>query len=117
MQMQFEDEVWKDYYDRPDVYEVSNCGRVRNKKTGRILNGGIDYHGLLMVNLTIDGRSTNRSVAKMVAELFLPNPDFHTHVTHKNGNTEDNCVDNLRWFTPRASTRYAWASTPYYRRG
>ena len=45
-------EEWKIINDTTN-YEISNSGRVRNIKTGRILKGRLSKSGYLQVNLTV----------------------------------------------------------------
>lgn len=72
------------------IYEVSTEGRIR-------VNGEIKQPSLNNVNgyLTIAGKYVHR----LVAELFLENPDGKPHVDHKNTNRQDNRVTNLQWVT------------------
>ena len=47
-------EEWRDTFELGDKYEVSNLGRVRNKKTGRILKpylGKTGYYFVVLSNL------------------------------------------------------------------
>jgi hypothetical protein len=78
-------------------YTISDKGEVFNKKTGKILKGTYarnDYH---TVQLTIDGKPKTFMTHRLVAEMFLPNPDNFTNVQHINGDKYNNSVENLRW--------------------
>lgn len=83
-------------------YEVSDCGQVRNSKTGRILKGRISKSGYLQVSL-IDAftkKQKNQYIHRLVAIYFLENPENKREVNHKDGNKLNNNVDNLEWVTP-----------------
>lgn len=54
------------------------------------------YYG---VSLRKDGKYYNKSIHRLVAEAFLPNPDNLPCVNHKDENKLNNCVDNLEWCT------------------
>lgn len=90
-------EIWKDIEGYEDLYEVSDEGRVRNKKTGRILKPGKDSCGYPQVILCKDGTTRSFSVHRLVAKAFIPNPDNKPEVDHIDKNRSNNNVDNLRW--------------------
>lgn len=89
-------EIWKDIEGYEDLYEVSDEGNVRNKKTGRILKPGKknDYK---FVGLFKNGKSKYRLVHRLVGKAFIPNPDNKPEIDHIDKNRSNNNVDNLRW--------------------
>lgn len=118
------DEVWKPLvgkfaYDliggRP-VYEVSNRGRVRKcryqmggEKCTMLLGQHFNINGQLVValNRMRDKKPTSATVSKLVAKLFVPNPQDYLFVRHIDGNPENNCADNLEWVPYSESTAEA----------
>lgn len=88
-------EEWKEYN---KTYEVSNLGRVRRKETKRIKKP-IDHGGYLYVNLSDKGKTKSKSIHRLVAETFIPNPNNLREVDHINCNKYDNRVQNLSWVT------------------
>lgn len=96
------DEIWKDIEEAPN-YEVSNLGRVRNKKTRRILNPGVyGATGYKQVNMAIPAegnKQRKRYIHRLVAIAFVPNPDNKREVDHINGDKTDNRAENLEWVT------------------
>lgn len=99
-------EEWKPlfYYDN---YEVSNTGKVRNKKTGRILKTSVSNSGYTMVCLSKNGRIKSMSVHRLVMETF--NPVQHMdelHINHIDWDKTNNNIDNLEWLTPRENLLY-----------
>ena len=71
-------------------YEVSNEGNVKiNGVLVDFSNYKLRYYSL----------GSNDYVHRMVAELFVPNPDNLPEVDHINRNSHDNRAVNLRWVT------------------
>jgi hypothetical protein len=78
-------------------YEVSNLGRVKNKKSGRILkpckSGGYIVVGLSKIKVK------TMQLHRLVAKAFIPNPENKAHVNHIDKNPLNNTVSNLEWNT------------------
>ena len=96
-----EDEVWKDYHN----YYVSNYGRIKNDK-GYFLNFR-EQKGYMIVFLTIDNKPTNCRVHRLVAKVFLSNPDNKPVVNHKDGNKSNNNLNNLEWCSYKENIQHA----------
>ena len=78
-----------------DGYMVSNLGRVKSLKRNIILK---QYLGMYsMVTLCKDGRTDSKTVHRLVAEAFLPNPHNYPCINHKDEDKHNNCVENLEW--------------------
>ena len=92
--------MWKDIINCSN-YEVSNNGEVRNKTTKHILKNYIMPNGYCQVSIKMDGDSkfTKKYVHRLVAEIFLDNPENKREVNHKDGNKENNSLENLEWIT------------------
>lgn len=88
-------ETWKPLL---DLYEVSDLGRIRVKETGRLLSTNKpDFLGYCRVTLKGGDGYITRTVHRIVAEAFIPNPQGKTEVHHKNGKKADNRAVNLEW--------------------
>lgn len=83
-------ERWIIIEDHPN-YEVSSCGRVRNRKTGRILKP-LSNSGYERVNL--DGRLYY--VHKLVMEAFQGCSYDEIRVYHSDRDVQNNNISNLR---------------------
>jgi len=83
-----------------EIYSVSDDGQVRNTTTGKILRLFRNNRGYMWCTLYLKkGCPKNFFVHRLVAELFLDNPQQKPTVNHKDGNKENNVVDNLEWST------------------
>lgn len=88
-------EIWKTYTTtggktKNHMIEVSNLGNV--KDNGKLIDfskrANLRYY---QVHLFY--------VHRMVAELFIPNPENKPFIDHINTNKHDNRAENLRWAT------------------
>lgn len=95
-------EEWKTlFFD--NGYEVSNLGRLRNKKTKVIAKGTIKKNGYVDVSVN----NQNYRLHRLVLQTWCPNEDYEElTVDHINGNRSDNRLENLRWATREENTAY-----------
>ncbi len=93
------EEIWKDITGYEGLYQVSNFGRVRSMYYGRakMLKLCPAKDGYLRVCLAKNKTNTTRTVHRLVAETFIPNPNNYPQVNHKNEIKTDNSVGNLEW--------------------
>ena len=87
-------ETWQPVKSFPD-YEVSNLGHFREKATGKAVKV---YKGWY-VHLMRHGILYARSAAKLVAQVYVPNPDpkNRKRVNQYNGKITDIRAENLYW--------------------
>lgn len=99
-------EKWKEIIGFEGLYEISNMGRVRNPRTGRILKLNANTVGYLQAPLTKNGKCIPKCVHKLVAEAFIKNPMHYKEVNHLDENKQNNAVNNLKWCTHRENIMY-----------
>lgn len=96
-------------------YIVYSDGKVYSLKTKRFLKGKIDNVGYQVYALAIGdniSKANNRKLSKMVyahrlvAQLFLDNPNNYPYVHHKDENKLNNDVSNLEWVSAKQNTYY-----------
>lgn len=80
-------------------YEVSNYGNVRNMATGKPLKPQQQKKGYLQVKLHKNGQIKSVLIHRMVAIMFIPNPNKLSEVNHISEVKTDNRVENLEWCT------------------
>lgn len=113
------EEIWKTIKGYEGIYEVSNLGRVRSlDRTYKLINGYPQtIKGRIMSQFnTKDGykgirlrtRTDRKSfkVHRLVAQVFIPNPENYPFVNHKDEDKHNNHVDNLEWCTPKYNLNY-----------
>lgn len=119
-----EQEIWKDIDGYEGRYQVSNMGRVRSlpkvvqmgnlkrvydeKILKPIDTKSYTSRGYVRVHIGKgSGKRELKSIHRLVATAFIPNPQNLPQVNHINGNKQDNRAENLEWCTPQYNTRHA----------
>lgn len=81
-------------------YMVSNYGRVYSLKQDKILRYDVVTRDYLEVKLKRnDGRFEHVKVHRLVAAIFIDNPENKPIVHHIDCNQQNNKADNLMWVT------------------
>lgn len=101
-----ENEIWKALEFTNGKYEVSNFGRVRTRKTGRILSQHLSHNGYLRVGLQLEYGRKFFPVHRLVGTAFVPNPENFPQINHKDECRTNNCADNLEWCTSSYNCSY-----------
>lgn len=92
-------EIWKNINISAN-YSISNKGRVRNNKSGKIRVLKFDGR-YLSFKLQLKGKYITFQVHRLVAEAFIPNPDNLPIVNHIDGDGLNNNEWNLQWSTQK----------------
>lgn len=96
-------------------YSVSDHGRIRSDKSGRILALNENQYGLVQVGLMRNGEQRHRSVPLLVAKAFMPQSPgpFDTPI-NLDGDRHNNHIHNLawrpRWFAIRYNRQFKYPS-------
>ena len=103
--------IWKDIYGYEGYYQISNYGRVKSlsriintcHKSKRTTNEKILKHSFNrrypFVGLNRYGISKNKSIHRLIAVAFIPNPENKPCINHKDGNPSNKDIINLEWVT------------------
>ena len=78
-------------------YSVSDMGHVLSVRRNRLLTPAIDRYGYERVTLAIGGKLFYRTIHRLVAQTFVPNPNNLETVNHINEVKTDNRAVNLEW--------------------
>lgn len=99
-----ENEIWKDIKDYEGLYQISNLGNVKSlnyRRTGveKILKLTRNGRGYFYVSLFGNGIINKKSVHRLVAETFIPNPNNKPDIDHIDTIKTNNHIENLQWVT------------------
>ena len=107
------EELWRTIPEYEGKYEVSNYGNVRSlnyRGTNQVKNlqPSLGGRGYLMVGLCKDGKMRTEKIHRLVARLFVPNPDNKPQVNHIDGVKTNNQASNLEWVTSGENQAHAY---------
>lgn len=88
---------WKPIKGFEEHYLVSDSGQVWSMYHRRALKPSLDKYGYERVGLFDGHKACHRTVHRLVAQAFIPNPDNLPTVNHINEDKTDNRVSNLEW--------------------
>jgi len=97
-------ERWKNIPGAPG-YSVSDQGRVQGPQVRTY--GSTTPRGYKVVGVL----SVTRTVHRLVAEAWVPNPGGRPNVHHIDGDKCNNRANNLQWVTQKEhATKHDWAT-------
>lgn len=114
-----EKEIWKDIPNYEGIYQVSNLGKFKSyerivffgktktKRKSKILNLREGIQGYLYTVFSVDKKRKTIKPHRIVAEVFIPNPENKPCVNHINGIKTDNKLENLEWVTYKENIDHA----------
>ena len=113
-------EKWKDIKGYESLYQISSFGRIKSVSHSwvgfgkeivcttkeKILSRKTNKAGYEQVVLYKGNESKTFLVHRLVAEVFIPNPNNFPCVNHKNEIKTDNRAENLEWCTYSYNNNY-----------
>lgn len=113
-------EIWKSISGYEGLYEVSNYGKIRslnrvlNRKDGvktsikgKILTYNICRKGYYRSKLCKGDGGKYKTIHRLVAIEFIPNPKKLPQINHIDGDKSNNNVENLEWCTNKYNMEHA----------
>ena len=80
-------------------YFVSDYGRIYSCYKKKIIKPNITSNLYYRIDIWNGGKVKRIRVHRLVAMLFIPNPNNKPYIHHIDGNRLNNKVDNLLWVT------------------
>lgn len=117
--MQKQEEFWKDIPGYENIYKINYLGDIKslprwvknNRATfltkEKILKPIKSKIGYNVVFLTNNGLRKSKYIHRLIAEVFIPNPENKPQVNHIDGNKSNNSIDNLEWNTSKENVNHA----------
>lgn len=107
---QYEVDVFGRIYALDRVVKVNDNGRIYDKPLkGKLLRQCLSSNGYKTVALTKNGKSKTQYVHRLVAMAFIPNPENHPFINHKDEDRTNNFANNLEWCTNAYNVNYGTA--------
>lgn len=113
-----------EFYDIPGtggLYKISICGtvkassrRINSPASGgtrvipeRIMKPVVNACGYPVFDARINGKRIVRTIHRILAEIFIPNPDGLPCINHIDGDKTNFEITNLEWCTQKHNMRHA----------
>ena len=114
-------EIWKDINNYEGIYQCSNLGRIRSLdryvyehsgkkqfRKGQIMKLRLNPNGYFQVPLNKNGKRKMCSVHILVAKTFLKQRYKTDIVNHKDGNKQNNNLENLEWISYSENNKHSY---------
>lgn len=98
--------MYKQIPEYPD-YACSPDGEIINLKSGKMLSKSINRKGYIQHCISVNGKRRIIFPHRIVATLYVDNPNNKPYVNHIDGNKQNNSYKNLEWCTARENTLHA----------
>ncbi len=114
-------EIWKDVVGYEGFYQVTVLGQIRRNplnysstnesyKNGYCLSQRDNGMGYLRVKLSKHGKYKSCLVHRIIAEVFIENPNNYKTVHHIDNNKKNNNINNLMWCTQSYNCKVEYTS-------
>lgn len=107
-------EIWEDIPGYEGLYKVSSTGKIWGLKSNKILKPKTSKAGYFEVSLSKNGKMKTYILHRIVAQVFVPNPDNKETVNHIDENKKNNNFDNLEWLSIKENNCYGSRSKKEY---
>jgi hypothetical protein len=88
-------------------YDITPHGDIYSHKRHKFLKQQTNHRGYSQTRLYEKDKSRMYVIHRLVAQMYLPNPDHLPFVNHKDGNKRNNHMNNLEWCTAQQNSDHA----------
>lgn len=92
---------------------VTEQGDIINLKTNKPYSKWVDNVGYYQIVFRINGKKKYVRIHRLVAEMFIENPNEYNQINHIDGNKLNNNIDNLEWTTNSKNTQHGYDNNMY----
>lgn len=90
-------------------YLITDDGKVYSESRKKFLTlTERKQDGYIQVTIYEDGKQYTKRVHRLVAEVYLSNPNNLSEIDHIDGDKSNNHIDNLEWVTRNENMRRAF---------
>lgn len=115
-------EVWRSVPGFEAAYLINQWGVVKSTsryvkcgkngsalrfKVGQVIKPYLGTDGYFYVFLSCNNKTKHFAIHRLLAILFILNPENKREVNHKNTIRTDNSLDNLEWATPKENIQHS----------
>ncbi len=101
---------WKLIDENPN-YTIFDDGRIWSHKASKFIATANHVLGYIFAGpkVRVDGAKKKRQMTlhRLVARNFIPNPEKHREINHKDGDKKNNHVSNLEWCSRKMNMVHA----------
>lgn len=98
------DEEWRDVPGYEGKYWVSSFGRIKNRNI--IMKPFRCTNGYLTACFWKNNKQTKILLHRLVALVFIPNPNGYNEINHIDEDKTNNHIENLEWCTRQYNQNY-----------
>lgn len=111
-------EIWRPIKGYEGIYEISHLGRIKSLSRFTYQNHWIKEKilspsiccGYLVAGLSKNGITKCYKYHRLLAIAFIPNPNSLPQINHKDGDKQNNNLENLEWCDCQHNVKHAFAN-------